>query len=100
MTDKTPRCTRCGRPLKDPKSITRGMGSECMGKGSSITYKRTVSFSKGEDVSVGKLSFKKEGDVWITSDGSNPISDFDLRKYLIKYKLIDENFIEEEELDV
>lgn len=26
-----PRCTKCGRPLRDPDSVARGMGPECSG---------------------------------------------------------------------
>lgn len=29
---KTPRCTRCKRPLKDPVSIAIGMGPDCRGE--------------------------------------------------------------------
>lgn len=28
---KPPRCSKCGRPLTNPESITRGMGPECAG---------------------------------------------------------------------
>ena len=28
---KKPRCSKCGRPLSDPKSIARGMGPVCAG---------------------------------------------------------------------
>lgn len=28
---KTPRCVKCGKPLKDPFSIAVGMGPECRG---------------------------------------------------------------------
>jgi hypothetical protein len=26
------RCIKCGRPLRDPESIARGMGPECAGE--------------------------------------------------------------------
>lgn len=29
---RTPKCTRCGRALKDPLSIAIGMGPECRGE--------------------------------------------------------------------
>jgi len=29
--EETARCIKCGRPLSDPESIARGMGSECAG---------------------------------------------------------------------
>lgn len=28
---KTPKCSKCGRPLTNPASIARGMGPECAG---------------------------------------------------------------------
>lgn len=37
-----PRCKKCGRPLRDPESIARGMGSECAG----------ISNSRGRSVRV------------------------------------------------
>lgn len=27
----SPKCSKCGRPLTNPESITRGMGPECAG---------------------------------------------------------------------
>lgn len=31
---QSPKCAKCGRPLKDPASIARGMGPECAGTAS------------------------------------------------------------------
>lgn len=39
----TPRCSRCGRPLRDPVSIALGMGSEC--RGSKSPSRRQIAYS-------------------------------------------------------
>ena len=43
------RCIRCGRPLRDPASITRGMGPECAGGtgGRRRKYRSRVSSGSG-----------------------------------------------------
>ncbi len=55
-----PRCTKCGRVLKSPASITRGMGSKCAGVGATrgksirVRMKRT-SGRAFESVDTGGL---------------------------------------------
>lgn len=42
-----PRCKKCGKPLRDPESIARGMGPECAGlsgrRGRSLRVRRQIS---------------------------------------------------------
>lgn len=61
-----PRCKKCGRPLRDPSSVARGMGPECAGlsvkrsrffrvrrlNGSGITYSATDTNKKNEPMFV------------------------------------------------
>ena len=95
MTDgNVARCTKCGRPLTDPKSVKLGMGRECRNGGkTSAKISRTFSYMSGKDVVVGDITFKKKDDYW-TGSTDRKITDEELKKYLTRYNLIDIHFLD------
>ncbi|MGE5464832.1 MAG: DUF6011 domain-containing protein [Syntrophothermus sp.] len=51
---QTTRCKKCGRPLRDPESIARGMGPECAGStGGRKKYRSRRQVHRGSAYSLG-----------------------------------------------
>lgn len=79
------RCKKCGRPLRDPESVARGMGPECAGStgGRKKYYSRRrahrgSAYSLGSEGTVSLTLFtlvQKEEDV--LSDTASPMSTSD-----------------------
>ena len=53
------RCTKCGRPLRDPESIARGMGPEC----ANITGSHWKGHGRSKYVRRGSASLISTGEV-------------------------------------
>lgn len=66
-----PRCTNCGRPLRDPESVARGMGPECAGssgrRGKSVHFRRLDRSGSAYGV-VGTSKTVVPSFVWIDND--------------------------------
>lgn len=66
-----PRCKKCGRSLRDPGSIARGMGPECAGisgnRGKSVRVRKQINSSSAYSV-VGKSKTMTPLFAWIDND--------------------------------
>lgn len=104
MTGK-PRCSKCGRVLKDPVSIAIGLGPECRGdsggRGKKVSIRqrrrqarayRTLAFKEGQPVTIGvgetARTYRREGDSWVDQNGHR-MSSTEFAGYLRRFGLVD-----------
>jgi len=92
------KCSRCGRLLTDALSIRIGVGPECRQRSPSRRSSkaserrlrvadRTIAFSQGEPVTVGKLTFTQQDDgSW--TDGQSLYTHEFIEEYLTRYHFI------------
>jgi hypothetical protein len=66
-----PRCKKCGKPLRDPESVARGMGPECAGisgkRGKSVRVRKQINSGSVYSV-VGTSKIVAPLFAWIDND--------------------------------
>lgn len=72
-------CIKCGKPLRHPSSIARGMGPTCAGKSKSIKYhdcrKNRADYTYTVEEDFVCIIDMNRGDRSVTNDAENVIQD-------------------------
>ena len=90
-----PRCSKCGRVLTSPLSISLGIGSTCRGDSGgakrkiTLKVKRSIGYISKTEIEVGKDNkYIFENGYWLS--GKSKILDEDFKKWMKRFNVIDE----------
>ena len=97
-------CSECHRVLTDPVSIAMGIGPECRKNGMirrAVRVQRSLNFNDHLPMVVGQdthskkpLIYRWDGFMW--TDGKHRAAEKDLKKWLLKYNLVDKETLRQE----